>query len=127
MAKGQKVVVPVYSIRITDRFEGQHRWPNAPDVVSFLRHPHRHLFGVSVKIQVEDPDRGIEFFMAKQYLADAIRNLKKRGIAEMSCETMALRILEYLRKLNIPAIECSVDEDGENAGIVELENRVIPG
>jgi len=29
---------------------GYHSWPQAPDVVAYLRYPHRHVFGFRVKL-----------------------------------------------------------------------------
>ena len=40
--------MPNRYIFITDKFEGYHKYVDAPEEVAFLRNAHRHLFGVRV-------------------------------------------------------------------------------
>jgi hypothetical protein len=100
---------------------GQHRWPDAPDVVAFLRHDHRHLFMVVVEWEVDHGDRAIEFFLAQQKVHELLlthwpvhRIVVDFG--EMSCEDIAEQLLLELRP---SPRRVTVSEDGENEGVAE--------
>ena len=55
-------------IFVTFQKEGIHRYPDAPEGVEFLRHPHRHMFHFRVEIEVFHDDRDIEFILFKREL-----------------------------------------------------------
>ena len=116
-------------IYVTLQKEGIHCYPAAAtDInlkteneydVSFLSHPHRHIFHFNVSIQVFHNDRDIEFIQFKRWL----ENLYKEGTLELnhkSCEMMSddlyLAIVERYpgRKITI-----EVSEDGENGSQAE--------
>lgn len=105
-------------------FETLHRWPNAPEEVEFLKHPHRHVFHVKLTVPVGHDDRDIEFILLKHALQRHIgRMLDKTGTLEWSCERWAIYILELtFNNLSLPyGSTCEVSEDGENGAIVTLE------
>ena len=109
------------------KFEGVHCYPNAPDEVSYLRTPHRHVFGVEVEISVYDNEREVEFIMLKHKVNEWIRkHLNGVGVWEMetlSCEQVASQLVRYLDAQYCSLdkerqIIVSIDEDNENGAIV---------
>lgn len=107
---------------IKTQFEGIHCYPDAPDEVSFLRYPHRHIFHVIVELDVFDDDREIEFIMAKHKLNKWLEAKKDfNGVVQMgttSCEQMAKAIITFMADIvpsgNKREIFVTVMEDGEN-------------
>lgn len=111
-------------------FEGIHRWANAPDEVGFLRHAHRHMFGVQVEMEVGHDDREVEFIMLKRKV-NAIIGVCKDGcrnedgvwlMGGTSCEMLA----DFLHRELVNAfgeryMKITVDEDGENGATKEYE------
>lgn len=96
------------------RFEGFHRWPEAPEEVGFLRSLHRHEFHVEVTVDVDHDDRDVEFILLKRQTDQAIERLKHTNDTKSwSCERWAQRLLH---KLN--ASRVVVSEDGENGAVV---------
>ena len=108
------------SIFITTKFEGYHKYPNAPDEVDFLKLLHRHMFGVKCKIQVFHDDRELEFIMVKHRVEEFIQNNLIKS--SESCESYATKILCFLEEQYCKDIYrqiiVSVDEDGENGAEV---------
>lgn len=108
-------------IKIRTQKEGFHMYENSPEEVNFLRHPHRHLFKIELKIQTFHDDRELEFFIVKRAFEkwlDESLVLNYNG----SCETMAKVILDEFVIANygeLREIQVVVSEDGENDGIVE--------
>jgi hypothetical protein len=100
---------------VTAEFEALHCWPNAPALVGFLRHLHRHIFHVCIRVNVKHGDRDVEFISLKWALGEAIELLRRQlGVnTSMSCEHMATFFHETLYKqYSIASVE--VSEDGEN-------------
>lgn len=104
--------------------EGIHRYPAAIDSpnlatggwddVSFLGHPHRHIFHFKVAIQVFNDDRDIEFIQFKRWL----ERLYHEGTLDLdfkSCEMIANDLATAIRQ-KYPGrhLEIDVSEDGEN-------------
>jgi hypothetical protein len=116
----------LYSIRrwilVRTEFEGVHHWPDAPEIVSFLRHPHRHLFKLEVRFCVLHPDREMEFFIMKNEVKSYLEELRVFLIhnPEMSCEAMAEWMLLKAKNNGYYCDRVVVSEDGENDGIAEL-------
>lgn len=82
--------------------------------VSFLGHPHRHIFNFKVSISVKHNDRDIEFIQFKRWL----ENLYKKETLQLdykSCEMVADELLSQI-KTRYPGrdVKVQVDEDGEN-------------
>lgn len=109
------------TVIVNTTFEGTHQYVDAPQEVSYLRVPHRHIFHVNVEIQVFHDDRELEFIMIKHRLDEFLRN---EGFSLMtSCEQYAKHIIEFLiEKYGERQICCQVLEDGENGGKVYYGN-----
>ena len=108
-------------IWVTFRREGIHRYPAALDDpkladVSFLGHPHRHIFHFKVWIEVFHEDREIEFIQFKRWL-ESLYN----GTLELdykSCEMIAQDLyLQINQKHPGRDVWIEVSEDGENGCI----------
>lgn len=118
-------------IYVTFQKEGIHQFPQAstdPKLatgdeydVSFLSHPHRHIFHFKVGIEVFHNDRDIEFIQFKRWL----ENLYKEKVLDLnhkSCEMMSDDLFEVI-STRYPEryIEISVSEDNENGCVVQYE------
>ena len=116
-AKGEKM------IWVTFRKEGIHKYPAALDDpklatgdeydVSFLGHPHRHIFHFKVAIEVFHDDRDIEFIQFKRWLEELYEG--ELNVDYKSCEMMADDLFEKI-SARYPSREVHIDisEDGEN-------------
>ena len=116
-------------IWVTFQKEGIHRYPAAltdPALatgdeydVSFLGHPHRHIFHFKVWIQVIHNDRDIEFIQFKRWLEnlykDAILNLEYKSCEMMSDDLYAVISNKYPDR----EIWIEVSEDGENGSFIK--------
>jgi len=114
-------------IWVTFRKEGVHRYPAAltdPKLatgdeydVSFLGHPHRHMFHFKVYLEVFHDDRDVEFIQFKRWL----ENLYNQGTLALdykSCEMMADDLYGQISlKYTDRKIWIEVSEDGENGCI----------
>lgn len=122
MASSQKTLVFATIV-----VAGFHRWKNAPDVVAFLRDPHRHLFHIKGWVTVDHADRDTEFFILKNKLEQSITALYPKltyldtiDFGGSSCEMIAVALVDYL---NLTA--CEVSEDGENGALVTKEKLTL--
>ena len=123
-------------IWITFQKEGIHKYPAAatdPSLatgdeydVSFLAHPHRHIFHFRVWIDVFHNDRDIEFIQFKRWL----ENLYSSGTLALdykSCEMMAddlyIRIAERYPEREV---KIEVSEDGENGCLIQYHTHRPP-
>ena len=111
-------------IWVTFSREGIHRYPAAledPKLktgdeydVSFLGHPHRHIFHFKVYIEVFHDDRDIEFIQFKRWL----NNLYNQGELQLdykSCEMIADDLyLNINSKYPGRKVWIEVSEDNEN-------------
>jgi hypothetical protein len=102
------------SIFVTFQKEGIHRYPDAPEGVEFLKHPHRHIFHFRVDIDVFHNDRDIEFILFKREL-EALYTAATLEVDYKSCEMLAEDLIDYISK-KYPGRKISVEvsEDGEN-------------
>ena len=110
-------------IWVTFRKEGIHKYPAALDDpklatgdkfdVSFLGHPHRHIFHFKVVIEVFHDDRDIEFIQFKRWLEKLYEG--ELNVDYKSCEMMADDLYEKI-SARYPGREVHIDisEDGEN-------------
>ena len=120
---------PNKMIWVTFQKEGMHKYPAAltdPALatgdeydVSFLGHPHRHIFHFKVWISVTHDDRDIEFIQFKRWLL----NLYKDSILSLdykSCEMMSGDLYDIISK-KYPSREVwiEVSEDGENGSFIK--------
>jgi len=122
-------------IWVTFQREGTHCYPAAatdPTLntndeydVSFLAHPHRHIFHFRVAIDVFHNDRDIEFIQFKRWL----NNLYTNNVLELdykSCEMIADDLyLHIADKYPDRKVIIEVSEDGEN-GCAITYNTSIP-
>ena len=113
MKEGRKFIF------VTFQKEGIHAYPDAPEGVEFLRHPHRHMFHFRVDIQVFHDDRDIEFILFKRELEDFYGDTAY-GISldNKSCEMLADELAEFIREEHPGRdIRIEVSEDGENGAL----------
>ena len=87
--------------------------------VSFLGHPHRHIFHFRVAIDVFHNDRDIEFIQFKRWL----ENLYKEDILRLdykSCEMIADDMYTHIaNKYPRRGVVIEVSEDGENGCCIQ--------
>lgn len=101
---------------------GIHCYPNAPEEVSYLRSPHRHLFHFKVGITVFHDDREIEFHMFLNW----IQSLYSNSVLELdfkSCEMIARELISQIQtKYDCTNREISVEvsEDNECGAVVTV-------
>lgn len=110
-------------IFVTFQKEGIHSYPDAPEGVEFLRHPHRHMFHFRVNIEVWSDDREIEFILFKreleaQYSKETVGLSKCIQLDYKSCEMLADDLAEYIQDA-YPGrdLKIEVSEDGENGAV----------
>ena len=122
---------PNKMIWVTFRKEGIHKYPAAltdPALatgdeydVSFLGHPHRHIFHFRVWINVQHNDRDIEFIQFKRWLEKlysgdgATLKLDYKSCEMMSDELYDTISQEYPNR----EIWIEVSEDGENGSFTK--------
>ena len=116
-------------IWVTFQKEGIHKYPAAltdPNLatgdeydVSFLGHPHRHIFHFKVWISVVHNDRDIEFIQFKRWL----EKLYATGTVQLdykSCEMMAEDLYQQIStKYPGRSVWIEVSEDGENGTFIK--------
>lgn len=120
------IPIPTTTVSIKTSFEGVHCYEDAPHEVGYLKHLHRHMFGVSVEIEVFHDDREIEFIMLKHRVNEWLENKKETNycwmMGTMSCEQVAKALHEHLcnvvPKLSERFVAITIDEDGENGATV---------
>ena len=113
-------------IWVTFQQEAIHRYPAAledPKLktgdeydVSFLGHPHRHVFHFRVAIEVFHDDREIEFIQFKRWL----QSLVKSELDYKSCEMISDDLYDAIAA-RYPGreVQIEVSEDGENGSWCE--------
>lgn len=116
-------------IWVTFKKEGIHKYPAAltdPALatgdeydVSFLGHPHRHIFHFRVWMDVFHNDRDVEFIQFKRWL----ENLYKQGTLVLdykSCEMMSDDLYTQIAaKYPGRSVWIEVSEDGENGALIK--------
>jgi hypothetical protein len=118
-------------IEVNFQREGIHKYPAAltdPNLatgdeydVSFLGHPHRHVFHFTVRIQVEHNDRDIEFIQFKRWLENLYSsNQAVLQLDYQSCEMLAEALIAKISE-RYPGRDMVVKvfEDGENGAILQ--------
>ena len=120
-------------IWVTFRKEGIHCYPAAatdPALatgdeydVSFLAHPHRHIFHFRVWIDVFHNDRDVEFIQFKRWLEKLYSS--NQGVLSLdykSCEMISDDLyLQIATKYPDRAVWIEVAEDGENGALIKYE------
>jgi hypothetical protein len=111
---------------VTFQREGIHCFPAAatdPKLadVSFLAHPHRHMFHFRISIDVYHDDRELEFIQFKRWVEGLYS-----GVLELnykSCEMIADDLyLQIAEKYPNRDVWIEVSEDGENGCYVEYNH-----
>jgi hypothetical protein len=112
------------TIFVTFQKEGIHRYPDAPEGVEFLKHPHRHMFHFRVTLDVFHNDRDVEFILFKREL-EALYSAATLQVDFKSCEMLAEDLIDYISK-KYPGRKISVEvsEDGENGATLHFAARV---
>lgn len=111
-------------IEVTFQKEGIHKYPAAltdPNLadVSFLGHPHRHIFHFRVRISVQHNDRDIEFIQFKRWL-EGLYSSSTLQLDYQSCEMLAEGLIgEITKRYPGRGGAVSVFEDDENGAILE--------
>ena len=102
--------------------EGLHQWAGCNiEEVQYLANLHRHTFQILCEIQVGHGDRDVEFIefkhRVKKYLQDRWYKVQYDCcyFGSMSCEQIAEVLME-----EFSLSKCSVGEDGEFWGVVEM-------
>lgn len=118
-------------IWVTFRKEGIHCYPAAltdPKLatgdeydVSFLGHPHRHIFHFKVWIEIFHDDRDIEFIQFKRWC----ENLYSNDVIKLdhkSCEMISDDLyLQIANQYPNRDVWISVSEDGENGSEIRYD------
>jgi len=104
-------------IVITTQFEALHKWKDC-DILSvgFLGEYHRHIFHVTMKWEVKDNDREIEFISKKREVNSFIKDNWEGRSFLYSCEDFAEKLL-----IQFKASFVSVFEDNENGAQVSID------
>ncbi len=117
--KVKKATLLPLLLGIRSNFVAFHHWKEAPFEVAFLRHPHRHVFNVTLRMSVPSAnvtsvDRYFEFFIVKKAL-DAFLDQWRDQTLVFSCEMFAFRICNWaLERYKLDECSVTVQEDGEN-------------
>jgi hypothetical protein len=109
-------------VRLAAQADGLHYWPSADDPDRYLQTPHRHLFVVTVDLQVFHDDREIEINAASRWLTGLLPTLTDVphvgdgpvDFGAQSCEQLATRITDAIKHRHGPRrhITTTVLEDG---------------
>jgi hypothetical protein len=109
-------------IQVGAQIDGLHHWPQAQAPDDYLATAHRHLFVVTVELQVFHDDREIEINAAARWLTDLLPTLAPEprtgdgpiDFGAQSCERLATRIAEAFQQRHGDqrAITVTVLEDG---------------
>jgi len=122
---------PNKMIWVTFRKEGIHKYPAALTDsnlatgdkydVSFLGHPHRHIFHFRVWIGVHHNDRDIEFIQFKRWLEELYNG--DQAVLQLdykSCEMMSDDLYDIIsKKYPNREVWIEVSEDGENGSFIK--------
>lgn len=91
--------------------------------VSFLAHPHRHIFHFKVGIQVFHNDRDIEFIQFKRWIENSFKN-EILELDHKSCEMISDELYDYIAtRYPERDIEITVSEDGENGATIYYNTK----
>ncbi len=106
---------------VTTQREMIHQYPDAPEGVEFLKHPHRHMFKFKVWIEVFHNDRDIEFILFKRFIEKKIKQMDA-DLETKSCEMISDYLFyEINAKYPERTIKIEVSEDGEDGSLYEYD------
>lgn len=115
-------------IWVTFQREGIHCYPDAltnPSLadVSFLGHPHRHIFHFKVMLEVFHDDRDVEFIQFKRWL-ESLYDVGLLNLQNMSCEMISDQLASKIEaKYTNRQFSISVSEDNENGSLIHYIRR----
>ena len=111
------------NIIIKTQFPALHAWKDCPiKDVEFLKHPHRHVFYVTVKIPVIHNNRQIEFFIVKRSLEEHIRKyFYDQYLGGQSCEDICESLSAFIQHDFGGCSYISVMEDNENGAEINFK------
>lgn len=100
--------------------EGFHRYPSAPEEVSFLSNDHRHTFIVRCGYSVSHDNREKEIFIQRNLIGNYLHTEYQTPckFGAMSCEMIAREILD--RWEDDQMIWCEVWEENTGGARVDL-------
>lgn len=107
------------SVYVQTTFVGFHRWKDAPAPVEFLRNWHRHVFHVTLTVEVGHDNRDVEFFVLKHELNAYLKTHWDDKHFEASCEQIAKAVVTEFVRRKYDVILAKVSEDGENGAMVQ--------
>ena len=112
-------------IWVTFRRKGIHQYSTAPEDVSYLQSPHRHLFHFKVTISVTHDDREIEFHQFLNWL-EALYDFGTLQLDNKSCEMIARDLIASITAKYPGRVgEVEVAEDGECGAVVAWDDRDV--
>lgn len=120
---------PALTVWVTHRFIGFHAWPDAPSARSYLASEHRHLFHITVELEVGHGDREVEFHDLLDQVAFACGSIGEgrkivdgesaRLLGAMSCEAIGRYVFDAVAsRWPDRWIRVDASEDGENGASV---------
>lgn len=115
------------TIIVRGSYDFIHKYATAPEAVSYLREPHRHLFNYEAEIEVFHDDRELEFIMVKEYIDELLETRHDQWPVTQSCEQMADFIgFHILRRYGRHRfVSVAVFEDNENGAKVYFEKEYL--
>lgn len=111
---------------------GFHNWPTAPEEVKYLQNVHRHLFKITVALNVSELNREVEFHTLEALSLKLLCSIYKAvdtfvekeqslDFEDNSCEMIAEKLVMKLSEhYKSNSIIVEVSEDGEHGSLVEL-------
>lgn len=97
--------------------EGIHQWKDCNiNEVSFLKHPHRHIFYIECKKEVTDDNRQIEIICLKRRILAYLHVKYCVGVCQFGNKSCEMLAKELVKKFQLSY--CSVLEDNENGAEV---------
>lgn len=105
-------------IEVNLQHEATHFWPESDAIpeVSFLKHPHRHIFHIRLRKKVSHDNRQIEIIQFKRQVEDFLSSQFQKDFGSSSCEMIAKHLLEQFKCDEVRTLE-----DGENGALVIKE------
>lgn len=102
----------VTNVIINTQFPAIHNWPGCDvEGVEYLRHPHRHVFYVNIKIPVNHDDRDIEFIQFKSQVDNHVKeHYYNKDLKATSCEMLCEAFMKKWPEITY----IRVMEDNEN-------------
>lgn len=106
---------------------GFHRWPYAPEHRAYLRDRHRHLFGITVHVDVVHAEREVEFHDLELLIrrwwtsGNLCDGATARDCGSDSCEALAAQLGDHLVTQGVAVSSVEVSEDGEAGAVVAYE------